>query len=127
SVVGLGQRVQGKVRALPYRQNLRPDYSRIRRHRSAREDESKMPMLLALLPAASADRLRANPAEAETLLMGSPCKQRAVQNADFTCKLNKKDGIQQVVLMPEPGLSVPKGKKVEVQVTTVRCVANCTE
>lgn len=88
---------------------------------------SKMPMLLALLPAASADRLRANPAEAETLLAGTPCKQRAVQKADFTCKVNKQDGTQQVVLMPEPGLSIPRGKKAEVHVTMVRCVANCSE
>lgn len=89
--------------------------------------KSKMPMLLALLPAASADRLRANPAEAEAILAGTGCKQRAVQETDFTCKVNVKDGVQQVVLMPEPGLSVPKGKKAEVLVTTVRCVANCTE
>jgi hypothetical protein len=88
--------------------------------------KSKVPMLLALLPVAAADRLRANPAEAEALLSGAPCKQRAVQKADLTCQLNLKDGIQQVVLMAEPGIEVKK-KKVEVEITMVRCVANCSE
>jgi hypothetical protein len=88
--------------------------------------KSKQPMLLAILPVASADRLRANPAEAETLLAGAPCKQRAVEKADFTCRLNLQDGTQQVVLMAEPGIPVKK-KKVEVHITMVRCVANCSE
>jgi hypothetical protein len=36
------------------------------------------------------------------------------------------DGTQQVVLMAEPGMPVKK-KKVEVHITMVRCVANCSE
>jgi hypothetical protein len=88
--------------------------------------KAKQPMLLALLPVASADRLRANPAEAETILAGAPCKQRAVEKADLTCKLNLQDGTQQVVLMAEPGIPVKK-KKVEVHITMVRCVANCSQ
>jgi hypothetical protein len=87
--------------------------------------KAKQPMLLALLPVASADRLRANPAEAETILAGAPCKQRAVEKADLTCKLNLQDGTQQLVLMAEPGIPVKK-KKVEVHITMVRCVANCS-
>jgi hypothetical protein len=88
--------------------------------------KAKQPMMLAILPVAHADRLRANPAEAETLLAGAPCKQRAVEKADLTCSLNIKDGTQQVVLMAEPGIPVKK-KKVEVHITMVRCVANCSE
>ncbi len=88
--------------------------------------KAKQPMLLAILPVAQADRLRANPAEVETLLAGAPCKQRAVEKADLSCKLNIKDGTQQVVLMAEPGIPVKK-KKVEVHITMVRCVANCSE
>jgi hypothetical protein len=88
--------------------------------------KAKQPMLLAILPVAQADRLRANPAEAETILAGAPCKQRAVEKADLTCRLNIKDGTQQVVLLAEPGIPVKK-KKVEVHITMVRCVANCSE
>jgi hypothetical protein len=88
---------------------------------------SKIPMLLAVMPVAIADQVRANPAQAESLLTGAPCKQRAAQKADFTCKINVKDGTQQVVLMPEPGIQLKKGKKAEVHVTMVRCVANCSE
>jgi hypothetical protein len=89
--------------------------------------KSKIPMLLAVMPVATADQIRANPAQAESLLAGAPCKQRAAQKADFTCKINVKDGTQQVVLMPEPGMSLPHGKKAEVHVTMVRCVANCSQ
>jgi hypothetical protein len=87
--------------------------------------KSKVPMLLAVLPVAMADRVRANPAEAESLLSGAPCKQRAVQKADFVCKVNREHGTQQVVLMPEPGITISGKKKAEVHVTMVRCYANC--
>ena len=86
--------------------------------------KAPIPMLVAVLPVAAADRLRANPAEADALLAGAECKQRAAQSVDFNCKLKLQDGTQQVVLMPEPGINVPK-KKAEIKVDAVRCVANC--
>jgi hypothetical protein len=86
--------------------------------------KSPIPMLVAVLPVDAGDHLRANPAEADSLLTGVACKQRAVQKADFTCKFNLQDGTQEFVLMPEPGVAVP-GKKAEIQVDATRCMSNC--
>jgi hypothetical protein len=86
--------------------------------------KAPIPMLVAVLPVAEADRLRANPLEADKLLAGVACKQRAMQSAEFNCTLKLADGTQQIVLMPEPGVNVPK-KKAEIKVDAVRCIANC--
>jgi hypothetical protein len=88
--------------------------------------KSPVPMLVAILPVATADRLRANPSQADALLEGVACKQRAVQSTQFTCKLYLRDGTQQVVLMPEPGVEVKK-KKANIDVLAMRCTVNCAE
>jgi hypothetical protein len=88
--------------------------------------KAPMPMIVAVMPVVAADNLRANPAQADSLLAGVPCKQRAAQSATFSCKLNVKDGVQQIVLMPEPGASLKK-KKMEVEIAMTRCIANCDE
>jgi hypothetical protein len=87
--------------------------------------KSPVPMLVAVLPVEAADQLRANPGSADAMLAGIECKQRGVQKTDFTCSMNVKQGTQQVVVMPEPGIEVPNKKKAEVQVDAVRCVQNC--
>jgi hypothetical protein len=86
--------------------------------------KSPVPMLLAVLPFEQADQLRANPDQAEALLTGIVCKQRGVQSSDLNCTLSLKDGPQQVVIMPEPGVNVPR-KKAQVTIDMVRCIDNC--
>jgi hypothetical protein len=85
---------------------------------------SPTPMIVAVLPSQVADQLHSRPDSLETALEKNACQQRGVQKLEFQCTFNLADGPQSLVVVPEPGSSVPH-KKAEVEMTAVRCVANC--
>jgi hypothetical protein len=71
------------------------------------------------------DELYADRDRAHEILSKTSCKQYGVQKTSFDCTLQLSDGPQQVVLLPE--VDIRKKKKAEIEISTVKCVANCTE
>lgn len=87
--------------------------------------KAPVPMAVAILPLEVADRLHQQPETFEKALAGSACKQRGIQSMTFQCTFDVVDGPQSLVVVPEPGVSVPNHKKAEIEVLAARCVANC--
>jgi hypothetical protein len=87
--------------------------------------KSPVPMAVAVLPSSIAGQLYGNPDIFESAVGKSACQQRGVQSSTFQCSLNLADGPQSLVLLPEAGANIPKKKKAEVEVQTVKCVGNC--
>jgi hypothetical protein len=86
--------------------------------------KSPVPMLVAMLPSATANQLHAKPDALETALQNAPCQQRAVQKLQFECTFSVDDGPQSLIVVPESTSNVPH-KKAEIELQAVRCVANC--
>jgi len=86
--------------------------------------KSPVPMLVAMLPSATANQLHARPELLESALQHGACQQRGVQKLEFQCTLNLTDGPQSLVVTPESGAKVPH-KKAEIEMSAVKCVANC--
>ncbi len=84
--------------------------------------KSPAPMTIAVMPSKLADQVYASPSAANSALQQTSCKQRGVQSLEFNCIFNLADGPQSLVILPEG--SVPH-KKAEVQMQTLKCVANC--
>ncbi len=82
------------------------------------------PMTVALVPAPLADELYAHRDQASAILAKSDCKQYGIQASTFDCAFHARDGAMQVVLLPE--VAVRKKKKAEVTISTLRCMAHCT-
>ena len=57
-------------------------------------------------------------------LESTSCKQRGVQSLSFSCNINLADGRQSLVILPQPGVSVPH-KKAEIEMQANECTANC--
>lgn len=89
--------------------------------------KSPVPMAVAILPSRTAGQLYGKPEMFESAVENSPCQQRGVQSSTFQCQLNVADGPQSLVLLPEPGATIPKHKKTEVEVQAVKCVENCNK
>jgi len=86
--------------------------------------KSQAPMTVALVPAPLADELYAHRDQASAILAKSDCKQYGIQASTFECAFHPRDGAMQVVLLPE--VAVRKKKKAEVTISTLRCMAHCT-
>jgi hypothetical protein len=87
--------------------------------------KSPVPMAVAILPSKVADQLHANPESFETALQQNSCQQRGVQSLTFECAFNVADGPQSLVVVPEAGQNIPHHKKAEIEVFSMKCVANC--
>jgi hypothetical protein len=87
--------------------------------------KSPVPMVVAILPSDIADQLHRRPDALETALEKSACQQRGVQSLQFQCTFNASDGLQSLVVGPEPGGGTPPHKKAEVEMLASKCVANC--
>jgi len=87
--------------------------------------KSPVPMAVAVLPSTIAGQLYGKPDMFESAVANTSCQQRGVQSSTFQCTLNMADGPQSLVLLPEAGTNIPKHKKAEVNVQSVKCVDNC--
>lgn len=87
--------------------------------------KSPVPMAVAVLPSSVAGQLYGKPDMFESAVGNTSCQQRGVQSSTFQCTLNMADGPQSLVLLPEAGVDIPKHKKTEVEVQTVKCIDNC--
>lgn len=86
--------------------------------------KAPVPMLVAMLPSATANQLHARPELLEEALSKTACQQRGVQTMVFECKFDVGDGPQSLIVVPEDAGRVPH-KKAEVEMSAARCVANC--
>jgi hypothetical protein len=87
--------------------------------------KTPFPMTVALVPSTTVDDLYAHKEQAREILSRTACKQYGVQKTTFDCALQVSDGPQQVVLLPE--VEINKKKKAQIEISTVKCVANCVE
>lgn len=81
------------------------------------------PITIAILPSNLADQVYDNPTTLASALSQTACKQRGVQSMEFECKINRADGPQSLIVLPESPLH--SHKKAEVEFQAVRCTANC--
>lgn len=86
--------------------------------------KAPVPMLVALIPSAVANRLHARPEMLEPALEKNSCQQRGVQSQTFQCTFNAADGPQSLIVVPEATSNVPH-KKAEIEFFASKCVANC--
>src|SRR5438874_2073499 len=85
--------------------------------------KAPVPMTIAVLPSKAADQVYDNPSTLRSELDNTSCKQRGVQSMTFDCLFNLADGPQSIVIMPDAGAS--SRKKAEIELQTVKCIANC--
>jgi hypothetical protein len=86
--------------------------------------KAPVPMTVAVMASKLADQVYDKPETLRSALDDTSCKQRGVQSLSFDCKFNIADGPQSIVVLPES--SAPKHKKAEIELQTVKCIANCT-
>jgi len=86
--------------------------------------KAPVPMLVAMLPSATANQLHARPELLEEALTKTTCQQRGVQTMAFECKFDVIDGPQSLIVVPEEAERVPH-KKAEIEMSAARCVLNC--
>ena len=86
--------------------------------------KAPIPMTVALVPSAVADKVYDDPASLPSVLQNTSCKQRGVQSLSFSCNVNLADGRQSLVVLPEAHGSVPH-KKAEIEMQANECTANC--
>ncbi len=87
--------------------------------------KAPVPMMIAVVPAQSADQLYKSPDALEDVLAYTTCKQRGAQKLNFECTFRVADGPQSLIVRPESVSKVPR-KKAEVELRAVKCVANCS-
>jgi len=80
-------------------------------------------MTIAVLASKLADQVYDKPDSLGSALATTSCKQRGVQSLTFECKFNLADGPQSIVVLPD--VSIPGHKKAEIELQTVKCIANC--
>ena len=85
--------------------------------------KAQVPMTLAILPSKVADQAYDKPETLSSVLAQAACKQRGVQKMEFECKLNRGDGPQALIALPES--PVRSRKKAEIEFQTLKCMANC--
>ena len=85
--------------------------------------KAQVPMTLAILPAKAADGAYDNPETLSSALAQTSCKQRGVQKMEFECRMNRSEGPQALIAVPES--PVRSHKKVEIEFQTLKCTANC--
>jgi len=87
--------------------------------------KSPVPMLVAVVPSAIAEQLYSKPEMLQSAVAGGICQQRAAQSVNFGCELNPNGTAQSLILIPEPNVNVPGKAKAQIELTSVKCVANC--
>ena len=85
--------------------------------------KAQTPMTVAVLPSKLADQVYDQPASFAAALSQTTCKQRGVQSMEFQCKVNRADGPQSLILMPDS--PVHSHKKAEIEFQTLQCTENC--
>jgi hypothetical protein len=85
--------------------------------------KAQVPMTLAILPSKTADEAYDKRETLSSALTQTACKQRGVQKMEFECKMNRGDGPQALIAIPES--PVRSHKKVEIEFQTLKCLANC--
>jgi len=85
--------------------------------------KAQVPMTLAILPSKAADEAYDKPETLSSALAQTACKQRGVQKMEFECKVNRGDGPQSLIALPES--PVHSRKKAEIEFQTLKCLANC--
>jgi len=85
--------------------------------------KAQVPMTLAILPSKVADAAYDKPDSLSSALAQTSCKQRGVQKMEFECKMNRGDGPQALIAVPES--PVRSRKKAEIEFQTLKCLANC--
>jgi hypothetical protein len=86
--------------------------------------KAPIPMMVALVPSALADKIYDNPSTLSSALESTACKQRGVQSLSFNCNVNLADGRQSLVVLPEARDRIPH-KKAEIEMQSQQCNANC--
>jgi len=86
--------------------------------------KAPFPMTIALVPQQFADQLHDNPGTLSTALAQTSCKQRGVQSLSFDCTFNQADGPQAMIVLTDS--TVRSHKKAEIELQTVKRVANCS-
>jgi hypothetical protein len=85
--------------------------------------KAPIPMTIAVVPAHLADQVYDKTASLTSALNQTTCKQRGVQSLTFQCNFNLSDGPQSIMILPDQNFS--GHKKAEVELQTVKCLANC--
>jgi hypothetical protein len=87
--------------------------------------KSPVPMTAFMVPSSQAGRLYGNPDMLAAAIKSSSCEQQNIQDLTFQCVLDVADGPQSLVVLPNPGQGLPKDKKAEVHIQTLKCVDKC--
>lgn len=85
--------------------------------------KAPVPMTIAVLPSNLADQVYDKTQTLSEALSQITCKQRGVQQLTFQCKFQVADGPQSIMILPDTAFN--GRKKAEVELHTVRCLANC--
>jgi hypothetical protein len=85
--------------------------------------KASQPMTIAVLPMSVADGMYENGESLNSALSKTACKQRGIEKLSFECTFNLADGPQAIVVAPDE--KNPPHKKAEIELQTVKCVANC--
>jgi len=74
-----------------------------------------------VMPTTLADQVYDRPEQLSSVLAQTSCKQRGVHTMEFDRLFNVADGSQSLLIVPNG----KPHKKVEIDVQTYKCVANC--
>lgn len=85
--------------------------------------KAPLPMTIAVLPSHLADQVYDKATTLTDALDRTSCKQRGVQSLTFDCKFNLADGPQSILILPDTSFN--GHKKAEIELQTVKCLANC--
>lgn len=85
--------------------------------------KAPVPMTIAVIPSHLADQVYDKTASLTDALDRTSCKQRGVQSLTFDCKFNLADGPQSIMILPDTSFN--GHKKAEIELQTVKCLANC--
>ena len=85
--------------------------------------KAQVPMTIAVLSAKIADQAYDKPETLSWALSQTACKQRGVQSMEFECKIDRADGPQSLIILPDS--PVRSHKKAEIEFQSLKCTANC--
>ena len=85
--------------------------------------KAQVPMTIAVLSAKIADQAYDKPETLSWALSQTACKQRGVQSMEFECKVDRADGPQSLIILPDS--PVRSHKKAEIEFQSLKCTANC--
>ena len=85
--------------------------------------KAPVPMTIAVIPSKLADQVYDKTQPLSAALSQTNCKQRGVQSLSFDCKFSLADGPQSIMILPDTSFN--GHKKAEIELQTVKCLANC--